>query len=106
ADPVTTGRGLSASFPWLVDFKIRTKVDHRVHAAARYEEAEPVAAAIGFALHGSLSKEIAPVETGLDVALNEPETVILLALRYAHLIRTKLQGEQQERWSQALREAQ
>lgn len=106
ADPVTTRRGLSSMFPWMTDYRVRTRVDHHVHDATTYLKDEGVALAIGYALHGSRSRELAVVERGLDVPLDYAETFALMALRYGYLIRTQLEDSQQERYANALRHVQ
>lgn len=60
----------------------------------------------GAALFGSKSKELAVVDHGFDIPLNTAETFTLLGLRYAHLIRDRLKGDVQDRYSGALRQAQ
>ncbi|MCW4384458.1 hypothetical protein OH146_01570 [Salinibacterium sp. SYSU T00001] len=103
-DPVAAHRGLSSVFPWLVDFRINsTKQLHHAHDAAEYLADDAVAEAIGFALFGSKSKEVARVEQGLDIPLDAAERLALLALRYAHLLKARLKGELQDRFSGALR---
>lgn len=106
ADPVTTHRGVSSVFPWMTDYRIRTKVDGHVHDAVTYLRKPVVATAIGYALYGSRSKELAVVEKGVDIRLNYAETFALLALRYGHLTRSRLGGAQRDRYSDALRHVQ
>ncbi|MEA5153487.1 hypothetical protein [Raineyella sp.] len=107
ADPVTTHRGVSSIFPWMIDCRVHTTHDPQVHDAVRYLANESVAAAIGRALHGSLSKELAPVDTGVDIPLDYAETLALMALRFAYLTQTKLKDRDvQERYADALRQVQ
>lgn len=105
-DPVAAHRGVSSVFPWMIDFRIQTKVSSRVHDAAEYLTNEAVVAAIGFALFGSRSMELAEVDKGLDIPLDAPELLALLALRYAHLMKMRLEGDQQDRFAGALRQVQ
>ncbi|PPF66530.1 hypothetical protein C5E16_11285 [Clavibacter michiganensis] len=103
-DPVSAHRGLSSVFPWLVDFRIDTRqFGIPAHAAAAYLAHRAVAAAVGFALFGSLSREIARTERGVDIALDATETLTLLALRYGHLTAQQLEGSDRERFIGALR---
>ncbi|CAQ00493.1 putative membrane protein [Clavibacter sepedonicus] len=103
-DPVSAHRGLSSGFPWLIDFRITT---HQVlipaHRAAAYLSHGSVAAAIGFALFGSSSRELAHAETGAAVPLDESEVLTVLALRYGHLTAQRLTGSDRDRFVGALR---
>lgn len=105
-DPVAAHRGVSSVFPWMIDFRIQTKVSTHVHDAAEYLTNEAVAAAIGFALFGSRSTELADINKGLDIPLDAPELFALLALRYAYLMKMSLQGDQRDRFAGALRQVQ
>lgn len=105
-DPVAAHRGVSSVFPWMIDFRIQTKASPRVHDAVEYLTNEAVAAAIGFALFGSRSRELADINTGLDIPLDAPEHFALLALRYAYLMKMRLEGDQQDRFAGALRQVQ
>ncbi|CAM3466590.1 hypothetical protein [Isoptericola cucumis] len=106
ADAVTTHRGVSSVFPWMTDYRVNARVDHRVHDAVTYLQSELVARAIGYALHGSLSKELTVTNPGVDVPVDTPETLMLLALRYAFLIETKLDGARKVRYAEARRHVQ
>ena len=106
ADPVTTHRGVSAVFPWMIDHRIHTPIGRSVHDAATYLGHDAVATAIGFALFGSQSKALVAVERGVDIPLDYAETVALIALRYAHLTASRLEGDEQERFIGALRQVQ
>lgn len=106
ADPVPGRRGVSTVFPWVLDQRIDAPLDlHplRSHAAMTYLHASSVATAIGFGLFGSRSKEIMLVEKGIDIPLDYAEQVALLALRYAHLTMSELDGDELDRYRQALR---
>jgi hypothetical protein len=105
-DPVAAHRGVSSVFPWMIDFRIQTRVSRHVHDAVEYLNDESVAAAIGFALFGSRSKELAGINKGVDIPLDDPEIFALLALRYAHLMKMRLEGDQQDRFAGALRQVQ
>ena len=106
-DLVAAHRGVSSVFPWMIDFRIDTKTRFpQAHFAINYLANEAVAAAIGFALFGSRSKELAEINTGVDIALDYRECTALLALRYAHLMKMRLEGEQKDRFAGALRQVQ
>jgi len=106
-DLVAAHRGVSSMVPWIIDFRIDTKaVLLPAHAAVGYLANEAVTAAIGYALFGSLSKDLVPVETALDAVLDPAERVALVALRYAHLMKSRLKGDQQDRFIGALRNVQ
>lgn len=106
-DAVAARRGVSSSFPWLIDFRLDGKrLMPQAHFAAAYLSDARVAEAIGFAVFGSQSKELAPVEKGLDVPLDDTEHLALLALRYSFLIKTRLKGDVKDRYAGALRQVQ
>lgn len=106
ADPVTTHRGISSVFPWMVDFRIPTIVGPHCHDAEVYLSDRAVAAAVGLALFGPLSKELVLVDAGLDIPLDYAETVALMALRYGYLTKARLEGDQHDRYADALRQVQ
>ncbi|WP_202900205.1 alpha/beta hydrolase [Paenarthrobacter nicotinovorans] len=107
ADPVAAHRGVSSAFPWMIDFRINTKaLPFTAHAAAEYLANDAVAAAIGFALYGSKTTEVAQAGRGLDIPLDATEHFALLALRYAYLMKTRLEGERKDRFAGALRQVQ
>lgn len=106
-DPVAAHRGVSSVFPWMIDFRINTKkVLVPAHLASEYLANDAVAAAIGFALFGSKSKELASINKGADIPLDAAELMALMALRYAHLMKGMLRGDQQDRFAGALRHVQ
>ena len=105
-DPVTTHRGVSSAFPWMTDYRVATAADRKVHDAVTYFGDARVARAVGHALHGSRSTALTTLEQGLDVPVDAPETLMLLALRYAYLTETKLTGAARERYARARREVQ
>ncbi len=105
-DPVAAHRGISSVFPWMVDLPIQTPAGVHVHDAVDYLGDELVAEAIGFAMFGSKSKVITRVDSALDIPLDDPERLALLALRYAHLIKIRLTGELHDRFDGALRRVQ
>lgn len=105
-DPVSARRGVSSVFPWMIDFRIRTELSPHVHDAVEYFAEEVVAEAIGFALFGSRTKELANIERGVDVKLDHTEALALLAVRYAHLTARTLDGDTGDRYEGALRQVQ
>jgi pimeloyl-ACP methyl ester carboxylesterase len=106
ADPVAAHRGVSSVFTWMIDFRITTAIGLHVHDAAEYLSNEAVAAAIGFALFGSRSTELAEINKGLEIPLDHAELIALIALRYAHLLAGNLKGDQADRFAGALRQVQ
>ncbi|WP_425843707.1 hypothetical protein [Agrococcus sp. TSP3-2-1] len=107
-DPVVASRGLSSVFPWLLDYRIpaRQMYGAPAHAAVDYLGHGAVAAAIGYAVFGSLSKELVAADSGVDVPLDAAETITLLALRYAHHLGLRMRGDHQERFAGARRAVQ
>ncbi|GGL87018.1 hypothetical protein [Glutamicibacter protophormiae] len=112
-DPVSAHRGLTSVFPWIIDFRTHTAVlPHSAHYATGYLGDDAVASAIGYAMFGSLSREIVLSETGFDIPLDYPEQLTLLALRYAYLIKDQLAGDKKlsgdllDRYAGALRNVQ
>ena len=105
-DPVAAHRGLSSVMPWLLDLRVTTPPTPRVHDAVEYLSDSRVAEAIGYAMHGSLSTDLVRTVNAVDVPLDADERVVLLALRYAHLVATSLKDDQQDRFTGALRATQ
>uniref|UniRef100_A0A942T227 Alpha/beta hydrolase n=1 Tax=Neobacillus citreus TaxID=2833578 RepID=A0A942T227_9BACI len=102
-DPVAAHRGLSSVMPWLLDLRVTTPPSPRVHNAVEYLSDARVAEAIGYAVYGSLSKDLVHTSNALEVPLDADERVVLLALRYAHLVGTHLKDDLQDRFLGALR---
>jgi pimeloyl-ACP methyl ester carboxylesterase len=105
-DPVAAHRGLSSVYNWMLDFRIGTGFNHNVHDAESYLSHDAVAEAVGFALFGSTSTEIVSADHGVDIQLDASEITALVALRYAHLLKSRLEGEQAVRFAGALRQVQ
>lgn len=105
-DPVAAHRGLSSVYNWMLDFRIGTGFNHHVHNAEAYLSHDAVAEAVGFALFGSRSTEIVSVDHGVDIQLDASEVTALVALRYAYLMKSRLEGEQAARFAGALRQVQ
>lgn len=105
-DPVSASRGVSSVFPWLIDFPTESAPSIHVHDAVQYLADESVGAAIGYGIFGSLSKEVQRVNTAVDVPLELPERYATVALRYASLIRMRLDGDVGDRYAGALRSVQ
>jgi hypothetical protein len=105
-DPVAALRGLSSVMPWLLDLRVSTPPSLRVHSAVEYLSDLRVAEAIGYALHGSLSRELVTTSSALDAPLDDEENVVLLALRYAHLVSGQLKDDHRDRFLGAVRATQ
>ncbi len=103
-DLVSAHRGVSSAFPWAVDFRLETKaLFPQAHSATEYLANDAVGAAFGFALFGSLSKEVVVASQSLDIPLSQAEQVGLVALRYGHLLKARLKDDMQDRYAGALR---
>ena len=106
-DPIAAHRGVSSAFPWMLDRRVDTgALFPKAHQATSYFGDSTVATAIGYALFGSLSRELERVETGLNVLMDTDEKTAMMALRYAHLLGTQLDGDVGERFRGALRRVQ
>lgn len=105
-DPIASHRGVSSVFPWMVDFRISTKVDTHVHDAEQYLSNRTVAEAVRFGLFGSRSQEVEIIDPGFDIPLDTGEQYALAALRYSYLINARLTGEIKDRHTGALRAVQ
>lgn len=105
-DPVAAHRGVSSVFPWMIDKRISSQIDLHVHAASQYFADFSVAEAIGFALFGSTNKELVHVPSGSDIPLDHTELLTVTALRYAHHVLSKLEGDIKDRAAGALRQVQ
>ncbi|PIF03445.1 MAG: hypothetical protein CSA63_01930 [Propionibacterium sp.] len=74
------------------------------HRAITYLSRPKVANTIGIALFGSRSRELVKKPTFVDVPLDTDETIMLLALRFAHLqLRELKDGDTRDRFADALR---
>lgn len=106
-DPVAALRGASSVVPWLLDLRVSTPVNpHSAHSSREYLEEELVGKAVGYALFGAQSSELAVIETGVDVQMDHEEKLVLAGLRLSHLIRDNLKGDTKERFSGALADTQ
>lgn len=107
SDPVAARRGATSAVPWLLDICVPTpKLPFSAHDAHHYLEEEIVGKAVGYALFGSQSRDIAVIESGLDVPLDDEEFKALASLKFAHLTRAELKGGVRDRYSGALAETQ
>lgn len=93
SDPVASHRGLSSQFPWLLDYCVGKTPTHKAHAAVLYLSHRQVGEAVGYALFGSLSKELVQINSDLDVSMTETEQITFLALRYAYLLEEALKND-------------
>lgn len=105
-DPVAARRGASSTFPWILDLRTAGGFGVHAHDAVEYLADDAVATAIGFGLFGSRSKEIERIELGADVPLDLPGQYALLALRYAALVNSHLDGDLKDRHAGAMRRVQ
>lgn len=106
-DPVTARRGAASAVPWLLDICVPTpRIPFSAHGSHEYLEEEIVGKAIGYALFGSQSRELAVIENGLDVPLDGEEFKAFVTLRFAHLVRDQLKGGSRERYGGALADTQ
>jgi len=106
-DPVAALRGASSVVPWLLDLRVSTPVNpYFAHSAHEYLEEELVGKAVGYALFGAQSAELAVIETGVDVQMDHEEKLVLAGLRLSHLIRENLKGDTKERFGGALSDTQ
>lgn len=106
-DPVAALRGASTVVPWLLDVRVSTPIQPMAaHSAHEYFEEELVGKAIGYALFGSQSTQLAVIETGLDVQLDHDEQLVLAHLRMAHLIWRQLKGDTKHQYGSALADTQ
>lgn len=106
-DPVAALRGASSVVPWLLDLRVSTPViPHSAHSSHEYLKQELVGKAVGYALFGAQSAELAVIETGVDVQMDHEEKLVLAGLRLSHLIRESLKGDTKERLGGALADTQ
>lgn len=101
-DPITSLQGISHSFPWVLD----RRLSFPAHKSERYLADPGVAAAIGWALFGSLSKELVRASANVDRPTNAVETAQLLEVAYGHFLRDHLRGERRARYQSALAQTQ
>ena len=82
-DAVTAGRGLTFLFPAAHD--IRVDLPLLEHGSDAYLRQPKVAMAVGEALHGSLSRDLAKPETTVELGLTDSEAQATFALAFAHM---------------------
>lgn len=105
-DQVPFGKGIGQLFPQALDVRIDLGLGE--HSAEKYLSHRTAAVAVGDAIFGSLSREIAPVETAVDCPLSEHEKAIVVGLAYGHLLADELAGDaaKQARYRAALDDVQ
>lgn len=102
-DPVAARRGAASAVPWVLDIRVPTPFQPlAAHDAHEYLSNELVGKAVGYALYGSQATEIAVLESGLDVQMDEEELRSLASLRLCHLIQERLEADAQARFAGAL----
>ena len=107
-DLVTSRRGVSSHFPWMLDRRIGDalrppKGPSKAHSAIEYLQDEAVAEGVAFALFGPRSQEVEQVNRELDLPLDEAESWAFLALRFAFLLESRLEGDKKARFQAARR---
>ncbi|WP_459985352.1 hypothetical protein [Nocardioides sp. AN3] len=98
ADPVTGMRGISHRFPWVLDIGLPAAR----HPMANYLGSTTVATAVGRALFGSLSGEIAVPEALPEPQIDDVELHAYLLLTYAHFLAGHLPEKRRVRFRAAL----
>ncbi|SFD04578.1 hypothetical protein SAMN04487968_1272 [Nocardioides terrae] len=98
ADPVTGMRGISHRFPWVLDIGL----PNVRHPMANYLGSATVASAVGRALFGSLSGEIAVSEVSLEPQIDDVELHAYLLLTYAYFLAGHLPEKRRSRFRAAL----
>ncbi|MEO6509532.1 MAG: hypothetical protein ABIO16_00975 [Nocardioides sp.] len=98
ADPVTGMRGISHRFPWVLDITLPSTR----HPMEGYLSSPAVAAGVGRALFGSLSRELVAAELLPEADLDDVELHAALLLTYAHFVAGHLSQKQQPRFRAAL----
>jgi hypothetical protein len=98
ADPVTGMRGISHRFPWALDIALPAAR----HPMENYLGSATVASAVGRALFGSRSRELAAVHASLEPEIDDVALHAYLLLAYAHFLADHLPHQQQERFRAAL----
>ncbi len=105
-DPVPYGRCLASLFPEALDFRITLKFGD--HGAEKYLGDRAVGIAIGEAVFGSLTRDIALRPMGVERPLDDNERLILAMLTYGHQLADAIAEDRQKqsRFQAALRERQ
>ncbi|MGI8522794.1 MAG: hypothetical protein ACR2K3_05710 [Nocardioides sp.] len=98
ADPVTGMRGISHRFPWVLDVALSALR----HPMEGYLGSATVASAVGRALFGSLSREIAATQSMPEPQVDDVELHAYLLLTYAHFVAEHLPQKQRPRFRGAL----
>ena len=98
ADPVTGMRGISHRFPWVLDIALPAAQ----HPMENYLGSPTVAAAVGRALFGSRSRELAVPEMLPEPQIDDVELHAYLLLAYAHFLAGHLPEKRRPRFQAAL----
>jgi hypothetical protein len=98
ADPVTGMRGISHRFPWVLDIALPTAQ----HPMANYLGSAAVASAVGRALFGSRSRELAIPEALPEPQIDDVELHAYLMLAYGHFLAEHLPEKRRPRFRAAL----
>jgi hypothetical protein len=102
-DPVTGGRGLTWLFPAAHD--LRADLPFGVHAVDAYLRHAHVALAVGEALFGSLSTDVAQRQVDMAEGLTDVESQVMFALAFAHMKlheMSELDSDAAKRYGEAL----
>lgn len=105
-DPVSAFRGLSSSFPWMLDYQVGATAFPMSHYAVTYLAEPVVAESIGYGLFGAKTKDVVIHGISDTEKLNAFELQALIGLRYAHLLKDNLEGDTLERFTGALAQVQ
>jgi hypothetical protein len=98
ADPVTGMRGISHRFPWVLDIALPAAL----HPMEGYLGSVTVASAVGRALFGSRSRELAVPEALPEPQIDDVELHAYLLLAYAHFVAEHLPEKRRPRFRAAL----
>ena len=94
-DPISAGRGLAKLFPAAQD--VRLDLPFMEHGVDTYLRDDRVASAVGEAVYGSKTKDVASRPTALEVRPTDAEHAVLFAIAFAHLIKNQLGNVDEDR---------
>ena len=85
-DIVSTSRGVSSTFPWVLDKKVNTGNLNTAHSSSKYLDIKIIAKVVGVALLGSTNRTLQVSSTAVDVPFSQAEWPLIAGLRFIYLM--------------------
>ena len=95
-DIVSASRGVSSTFPWVLDKKVNTGALNTAHSSSRYLDIEIIAKVVGVALLGSTNRTLQLSSTAVDVPFSQAEWPLIAGLRFIYLMEVHLRNAKKQ----------